>query len=246
MKPMSMFAIFLSVALFAIGCSTTSELRQAQQSYSEAHNTPMIAQKAPTALSDAQMALEKAENAKTFEEQIHYAYIAQRNVDLAKLQSSQAEASMKAAQLEQERNDLYAALSSQEAAKAQQELRGFRSERQAMAPSISTPVFGFDQAQLLPDDQRSLEQLSSFLKENPDRSILVEGFTDNIGSDAYNVGLGKRRADAVAKALEADGISPERITTRGIGAAFPAAPNTTVTGRQQNRRAVITILNQEQ
>lgn len=247
MKFSYILAVIVVAAVAAVGCSTSSELQRAQLSYSDARNDPMVSQNGSEALNDAGMALEKAENARSWDEEIHYAYIAQRNVELARLQSSHAETNMEAARLERDREQLYADLSQQEAEQARQDLRGYRARsQQELLDAVNNPLFGFDEAQLRPEDRRRIDQLSEFLKENPDRGVLVEGFTDNIGSEDYNKQLGQRRADAIAQELQTNGISPERITTRGIGEALPIVPNDTAEGRQQNRRAVITILNQEQ
>jgi outer membrane protein OmpA-like peptidoglycan-associated protein len=94
--------------------------------------------------------------------------------------------------------------------------------------------------------QPELKRLSEFLQDNQGHRVLVEGFTDNIGSKEHNQQLGLRRAEAVAKALYADGISPDRIIIRSMGEDFPAASNNTASGRQQNRRAEITILRGDQ
>lgn len=243
MKLMSILAILLCVGIAALGCSTSKELTQARNSYSEARDNPTVSQHASATLNDAEMALEKAQNAKTWEKQEHYAYMAQKNVELAWIEASQAQSKMEAAQLDQEREQLSAALRRQE---IEQELRAYRAAQSPEKLPINEPIFGFDEAQLPTDAKRDLSQVSEFLQNNPDRRILVEGFTDSIGSKEYNQALGKRRAEAVAQALQSEGISPDRIIVRGIGEAFPVANNDTATGRRQNRRTEITILNSKQ
>jgi OOP family OmpA-OmpF porin len=70
---------------------------------------------------------------------------------------------------------------------------------------------------------------------------VIEGHTDNIGSDAYNQELSQQRADAVRGFLIQNGIGAERITAQGRGKSYPVASNDTEVGRQQNRRVEITI-----
>jgi outer membrane protein OmpA-like peptidoglycan-associated protein len=70
---------------------------------------------------------------------------------------------------------------------------------------------------------------------------MVEGYTDSSGSTDANLALSQRRADAVQSALISNGITPQRITTKGYGVEDPVASNDTKSGRQQNRRVEIVI-----
>ena len=72
-------------------------------------------------------------------------------------------------------------------------------------------------------------------------SILVEGFTDNLGSAAHGVWLSRMRAEAVAAWLIARGVSERLISSRGWGEARPVANNDTEAGRKRNRRVEITV-----
>ncbi len=74
------------------------------------------------------------------------------------------------------------------------------------------------------------------LTEHPDLSLTIEGHTDNVGDAQANLALSAKRADAVKAYLVGKGVGAERLTTKGLGASKPAAPNTTAEGRQQNRR----------
>jgi outer membrane protein OmpA-like peptidoglycan-associated protein len=74
----------------------------------------------------------------------------------------------------------------------------------------------------------------------PDLKILIEGHTDNTGTPAGNLTLSDARAAAVKAALVADfAVAADRLATRGLGDTQPAGPNTTATGRAQNRRVEI-------
>lgn len=240
MKTMSKLAILMLACAVMLGCSTSKELTQARASYSEALNDPAVARNGASALNDARTALEQAQKADTLEDQISQAYIAQRNVDLARIQADQAQSKMELAQLQDGSDNLSAQLEEQEAA---QQLRAYRSRQEAILSNINEPRFAFDKAQLPVEAIPDLQSVAEYLQNNRDYRVLVEGFTDNIGSNQYNEKLGMRRAEAVAQALKADGVSPDRIITRSKGEKFPVASNDSVSGRQQNRRVEITIMN---
>ena len=104
--------------------------------------------------------------------------------------------------------------------------------------------FAFGKAELMPGASQTIDPLVELLGKNPQRNILIEGFTDNIGSDQYNMKLSLQRAIAVRDAITAKGISVERITTKGYGKQFPVESNATAAGRQKNRRVEIIILNE--
>jgi outer membrane protein W len=73
----------------------------------------------------------------------------------------------------------------------------------------------------------------------PPPPVLVEGHTDSIGSDAYNMGLSDRRAKAVFDYLSSRGVDPARMSSVGYGETRPIADNATDEGRQQNRRVML-------
>ena len=79
------------------------------------------------------------------------------------------------------------------------------------------------------------------LRDNPEWSLTVNGHTDNIGGDVYNLDLSKRRAAAVKQALITQyRITPERLSTDGFGASRPVDTNDTLAGRARNRRVELT------
>jgi len=93
---------------------------------------------------------------------------------------------------------------------------------------------------LRPESSGTLKEIGQMLKEHPELRLMIEGHTDNVGSDASNQALSEKRAAAVKQALVASyGIDSGRLESQGFGASKPAAPNDTPEGRQPNRRGEI-------
>lgn len=113
----------------------------------------------------------------------------------------------------------------------------------APAPSrkieLRSPFFDFNKATLRPLGYEKVREAAKVMKDNPKYRATIQGYTDSIGSDAYNLRLSERRAQAVADALVADGIEATRLTVKGFGKADPVASNATEEGRQENRRVEI-------
>jgi outer membrane protein OmpA-like peptidoglycan-associated protein len=102
-------------------------------------------------------------------------------------------------------------------------------------------LFDFDSATIRPDAERTLYEVSQVVKGYKARSVRVEGHTDSVASDEYNQKLSERRAEAVRTWLAAHGAEKGRLTTRGHGETKPVADNTSVAGRQKNRRVEVII-----
>ena len=104
--------------------------------------------------------------------------------------------------------------------------------------------FEFD-SDILSDGYPSLLRLAELLNKNPDYKVLLSGHTDFRGSDAYNVELGRRRAEMVRSFLVKYGARQEQINVETEGKGQPEVSNNTNEGRFMNRRVVLTILNME-
>jgi outer membrane protein OmpA-like peptidoglycan-associated protein len=89
----------------------------------------------------------------------------------------------------------------------------------------------------------NLDKLAAFLGEYSDRTVLIEGHTDSVGSQESNHFLSQRRAESVKSYLVSRGVQANRLTTAGLGQGTPVASNDTATGRQQNRRVEVIISN---
>jgi outer membrane protein OmpA-like peptidoglycan-associated protein len=97
--------------------------------------------------------------------------------------------------------------------------------------------FDFNSANIKPESESVLKEISDILHKNPDWKLSVGGHTDNIGDAPFNQDLSNRRAAAVKDALVTRyGIAPSRLTTSGYGASRPIESNATMEGRARNRR----------
>jgi outer membrane protein OmpA-like peptidoglycan-associated protein len=152
-----------------------------------------------------------------------------RDVTTAKLATDTAviqrdEATDKAARLQAEVDDL----------KAKPTPRG-------LVLTLGDVLFDTGKAQLNPGSSRKLDQLAQFLNDHPDRRVQIDGFTDSVGTDSYNMSLSQERADAVKSSLVSRGIDRSRIGSQGYGKGFPVATNDESGGRQLNRRVEVVI-----
>mgnify|MGYP001591259924 FL=1 len=96
--------------------------------------------------------------------------------------------------------------------------------------------FEFDSAKLTADSTASLDEAVQILKRHSDLKVEIAGHTDSMGNDDYNMGLSKRRAQAVADYLIANGATAANIFVKGYGETDPVADNGTAEGRAANRR----------
>jgi outer membrane protein OmpA-like peptidoglycan-associated protein len=130
------------------------------------------------------------------------------------------------------------------AAEMREDLEGARIERIGEGIKItfdSGLLFDFDKSDLRPQAQTNIASLARILNKYPDTDIVVEGDTDNTGTEDYNVGLSDRRAQSVASYLMGLDVNGSRISQIGLGESNPVASNATETGRQLNRRVEVAI-----
>jgi len=104
---------------------------------------------------------------------------------------------------------------------------------------IDNVEYDFNRSQIRPEFESELSTVAGVMQQNPDLTLMIAGHTDNIGTEAYNLGLSERRAASVKQFLVDRGISGNRIETEGFGYSKPAATNTDEWGRAMNRRAEI-------
>lgn len=96
--------------------------------------------------------------------------------------------------------------------------------------------FDYDKATLRPEAHAKLDEAAASLQAWGEGKVEVAGHTDSRGSEAYNMGLSLRRAEAVRTYLIDKGIPADRLVTKGYGESQPVADNATKEGRYQNRR----------
>jgi OOP family OmpA-OmpF porin len=104
-------------------------------------------------------------------------------------------------------------------------------------------LFDFDKSTLKSEGVATLGKIAKDIKNMKLEVVIIVGYTDSVGSDAYNIALGQRRANAVKSFLTNDGgVEATRVYTESKGKADPVASNATAEGRAKNRRAVIEVV----
>jgi outer membrane protein OmpA-like peptidoglycan-associated protein len=98
------------------------------------------------------------------------------------------------------------------------------------------------QATLPAGELPSLDRIATLLKDFPKLTARIEGHTDSSGRDETNLELSQERANAVKAALEERGVASDRLIAEGVGEARPIADNATPTGRRENRRVEVYVL----
>lgn len=152
---------------------------------------------------------------------------AERNAQQARAAQAQAQSATAQAQTAEER----ARALEQELA----ELKGKKTDR-GVVVTLGDVLFDTGKATLKPGAYTTIDRLARVLKEDSARKVVIEGHTDNVGSDEYNQGLSERRAQSVQAALFERGVDSSQISTIGKGESTPVASNDDPGGRQQNRR----------
>lgn len=156
-------------------------------------------------------------------------------------QAQAADATARAANAEGQARDAQARTAQLEALLS--ELHAKQTER-GMIITIGDVLFGTDQANLTPDGMATVRKLANVMQQYPNRTVLVEGFTDSTGTVAHNQELSERRASSVAATLTTMGVPRDRVAMRGYGPAYPVAANDTANNRQMNRRVEIVLSNE--
>ncbi len=103
-------------------------------------------------------------------------------------------------------------------------------------------TFDFGSAALRPEFFEVLNSVSLVVNEFDQTVLVVDGHTDSVGSEAFNLDLSAERADSVGRYLMAQGVQPVRIATYGYGEGYPIASNQSDSGRRQNRRVELTLM----
>ncbi|VVN86879.1 OmpA family protein [Pseudomonas fluorescens] len=239
----------LSVGLAACSSQPNVNLEQARTNYSALQANPQASKVAALETKDASDWLDKADQAYQNKENQakvdQLAYLTNQRVEVAKqtinLRTAEANLKNSAAQRAQARLDARDAQIKQ----LQASLNAKQTDRGTLV-TFGDVLFATNKADLKSSGLVNINKLAQFLSENPDRKVIVEGYTDATGSEAYNQSLSERRAGSVRMALVKMGVDPARIVAQGYGKEYPVAENSSVSGRAMNRRVEVTISNDNQ
>jgi outer membrane protein OmpA-like peptidoglycan-associated protein len=252
------------VASALIACAPTPVVPEgAVQTRAELARLQADAKLAPLAqqaLTEAEAAVQLAEQTSAEPEvAAHRVYLAQRKVELARALAearyAEQERAALTAQLDKARleaREREAAAARMEADTARMQTAAIQAELEAMKArptdrglvlTLGDVLFETGKADLKAGAVAELDELAKFLAKYPDRTVAIEGHTDSVGSDDFNVGLSQRRAESVRSYLMRQGVDRSRVTTQGMGESVPVASNDTAGGRQQNRRVEIIVSN---
>lgn len=237
----------LAIGVLLTACASNEpnpQLEQARSQVSELQNHPKAQQFAAIETEDAKKALGQAdfafrEGAKPAEVD-HLAYLTDRRVELARqtIALRTAEEQLEGVSEDRARTRLEAR--DAQIRQLQEQLNAKETDRGSVI-TFGNVLFDFDKATLKPAANTEVRKLAQFLQEHPDRKVLIEGFTDSVGSDAYNLQLSQARADSVRHALVREGVDPGRIQTVGLGKAHPVSDNNTAASQAMNRRVEVTV-----
>jgi outer membrane protein OmpA-like peptidoglycan-associated protein len=235
-------------------------LETARTQVAAAEADPNVARYAPLDLETAKKDLALAESASEHHQDAEVsqpAYMAAQTARLAQARAAAKADDAQMAQGQQERDriklaaqqrDINVAVQQRNAAasqaadlQAQIDAMKAKQTDRGIVLTLGDVLFDTGRSELNPGAASKMDQLAQFLNQHPDRRVEIDGFTDSVGSDAYNEELSQRRANSVKAALVNRGIDPTRINTQGYGKAYPVASNTDSGGRQLNRRVEVVI-----
>jgi outer membrane protein OmpA-like peptidoglycan-associated protein len=207
---------------------------QAETRYAEDQRVGLIAQRERAQLDartrEADIANGQAANAKA-------------QADSARSAADAAQAAAANSQQQADSAQAAAALSAQQAADLQQQLSDLKAKQtdRGLVLTLGDVLFATGRAELTSGADKSLNKLVAFLNKYPDRTVSIEGYTDSVGGEDYNLGLSQRRADSVRSYLLDQGVGSGRLVASGKGQSSPVAGNDSASGRQQNRRVEVVI-----
>ena len=266
MKILALGSVLL-LSLGFIGCNSTVQtiaLSKAQQDYLILKEDPKIKEHASMSIFQAGKIYDLSKKADSKDSAEHYAYLlnrelqtieesAQENIlqeKLLFLREKKAKVSLDAKNAELDRAKEEIRIAKEKALElenkfAQLEELNAQLTSRGLVLTLGDVLFETNKALLMSGAKRALEKLVEFLQENPQRVVLIEGHTDNVGSSTHNLDLSLRRAGAVGEFLEEKYIEKERIIIKGYGEQYPIISNSNLSGRQQNRRVEIIIVNED-
>jgi outer membrane protein OmpA-like peptidoglycan-associated protein len=187
----------------------------------------------------AQVAKLEADQARQLAEQARQAALAEQQ----QLAAEAGKARLAAAEADRQRQDAeqqQAQLRQQLLAQLNQILQT-RDTARGLIVNMSDVLFDTGQYTLKPGAREKLAKVSGIILAHPGLKIDVEGHTDSVGGDDYNMKLSENRANAVRSYLVEQGVSRDGVNARGFGKTMPVADNATAAGRQMNRRVELVV-----
>jgi outer membrane protein OmpA-like peptidoglycan-associated protein len=176
---------------------------------------------------------------------------AQQQAAASQQQAQQAQAAAAQAQAQQAAAEQAAAQAAAQTQEMREKLRlqlnsvlQTQETARGLIVNMSDVLFAFNKYELKTDAEIKLAKISGILATYPNLKLQVEGYTDNIGTDDYNLKLSQERATAVQAFLISQGVQPGIITAQGYGKADPVADNATNAGRAENRRVSMVVSGQ--
>ena len=116
-----------------------------------------------------------------------------------------------------------------------------RDTARGLIVNMSDVLFDFNKYTLRPAAREKLAKISGIILSHPGLKLEVDGYTDSIGSDDYNMKLSEQRAGAVRDYLTGQGLAGDNVSALGFGKENPVASNDTSAGRQKNRRVELVV-----
>jgi outer membrane protein OmpA-like peptidoglycan-associated protein len=171
---------------------------------------------------------------------------ARSEAELARIDAGRArqDANLAQNQSAADRRDALLARQRAEELQSQIDILNARNTDRGLVVTLGDVLFETGRADLKGGNVKNLNNLADFLNKYENRTVLIEGHTDNVGDENYNQGLSLRRADAVRSYLISKGVSGSRMNSFGMGETTPVSSNDSSTGRQQNRRVEVIIANE--
>lgn len=215
----------------------TQLLEQARSEVQMFADNPAASEIASREFASARNSLAQAESAfkeKKSEDVDYYSYLAIRQAKTGQARIAEQLGRQRLTQFKGERERVLLEARNAEL-EAQSRLAAQETER-GMVLLLSGVLFDTGKATLKPGAAPTLDRVSAYMRQYPKTRLIVEGHTDNKGSEATNRELSRLRAQSVADALVVRGVPRDRIESVGRGPELPVASNETVEGRQLNRR----------
>lgn len=254
----------LGSALILAACANSpkspSGAVAARERLVQLQNDPALASRVSVAIREADDAVTAAEvPMKDKVKSDHLVFVATREVDVAWAQAKTRQLEDQRAGLSERRDSERLESRTREADRAIDAAAQARADAEAarreidelnaketergLVVTLGDMLFETGNAQLTGNAFANLGKLSNFLNKYPERTLVVEGHTDSVGSESSNQSLSQRRADSVRQYLLQQGVAANRLTAVGQGENSPVASNDSTSGRALNRRVEVIIAN---